>query len=105
MSRLNLWLRFAVLERDHFTCLYCGRRPPEVVLEVDHVLARANGGTDDGTNLVTACRDCNGGKSAGLLTLPDGVVLAPIPSRLERRVRHLLQIEREYAERNDGPLS
>ena len=36
---------------------------PAVVVEVDHVVARANGGSDDPSNLVTACFSCNRGKS------------------------------------------
>jgi 5-methylcytosine-specific restriction endonuclease McrA len=55
--------RFRILERDHFTCQYCGRSAPEVVLEVDHYEAKALGGGDHDWNLVTACRDCNSGKS------------------------------------------
>jgi hypothetical protein len=42
----------------------CGRSKDEVALEVDHVLAVAEGGTDEMGNLATLCRDCNGGKSA-----------------------------------------
>ena len=42
----------------------CGRPSTEVVLEVDHVVALALGGTDELSNLATLCRDCNGGKSA-----------------------------------------
>jgi hypothetical protein len=42
----------------------CGRSKDEVPLEVDHLLAVANGGTDELANLATLCRDCNGGKSA-----------------------------------------
>jgi hypothetical protein len=53
-----------VFKRDLFTCKYCGRRPPEVVLEVDHIIPRAGGGSDDIENLVTACCDCNRGKAA-----------------------------------------
>ena len=56
--------RFEVFKRDQFTCLYCGRRPPEVTLQVDHVTPRARGGGDELTNLVTACADCNLGKNA-----------------------------------------
>lgn len=56
--------RFEVFERDSFTCQYCGRFAPDVVLEVDHILARAKGGTDDPENLITACFDCNRGKRA-----------------------------------------
>jgi 5-methylcytosine-specific restriction endonuclease McrA len=35
-----------------------------VKLEVDHVIARSAGGPDTMENLVTACWDCNRGKSA-----------------------------------------
>lgn len=58
-------IRYKVLERDGFACRYCGRRPPEVELEVDHAVAWAAGGDTNIDNLVTSCRDCNRGKSAG----------------------------------------
>lgn len=57
-------LRWKVFERDSFTCRYCGRRAPEVRLEVDHGVAWAAGGETDINNLVTSCSDCNRGKSA-----------------------------------------
>lgn len=57
-------VRWRVLERDSFTCRYCGRSAPDVVLEVDHVEARSAGGSSDESNLVTACFDCNQGKKA-----------------------------------------
>lgn len=56
--------RFEIFKRDGFRCIYCGATPQDLPLHVDHVVAVANGGTDDAPNLVTACRDCNGGKSA-----------------------------------------
>lgn len=59
--------RFEVFKRDGFTCQYCGRNTPDVVLEVDHVIPRAEGGGDELENLATACWDCNRGKGAGLL--------------------------------------
>jgi HNH endonuclease len=55
--------RYEVLLRDRFTCGYCGRCAPDVVLHVDHVIPRAAGGGDQASNLVTACESCNGGKS------------------------------------------
>ena len=55
--------RFEVFKRDSFTCQYCGRKSPDVVLEVDHIKPRSKGGTDDILNLVTSCVDCNSGKS------------------------------------------
>lgn len=56
--------RFEVFKRDEFRCVYCGSTPNEGVLHVDHVVAVANGGTDDPENLVTACEACNLGKSS-----------------------------------------
>jgi hypothetical protein len=55
--------RFEVFKRDRFTCQYCGRKPPEALLHLDHIVATANGGSDDPTNLVTSCSECNLGKS------------------------------------------
>src|SRR4030042_1465108 len=58
----SLKRRFQILQRDDFTCQYCGRRSPEVPLEVDHIIPRSYGGSDKRTNLITSCRDCNLGK-------------------------------------------
>lgn len=57
-------IRFQILTRDGYRCRYCGAPAPEVRLQVDHILALVNGGTDDPENLVTACVDCNLGKGA-----------------------------------------
>lgn len=51
--------RFEILRRDNHTCRYCGASAPDATLTVDHVTPVALGGTDDPSNLVTACRDCN----------------------------------------------
>lgn len=59
-------LRFKVLQRDNFTCQYCGRAAPDVVLHVDHRTPFAEGGPTDEDNLVTCCSACNLGK-AGLM--------------------------------------
>lgn len=56
--------RFLVLQHCGFRCSYCGLGPGDgVALEVDHVVAVANGGTNDDSNLTAACIDCNAGKS------------------------------------------
>jgi hypothetical protein len=67
-------LRFAVLRRDGFRCAYCGRGEPDGVrLHIDHLEPVARGGRTDLDNLVTACADCNLGKSASnLLGNADG---------------------------------
>lgn len=55
-------LRRQILERDNFTCQYCGQHAPNVPLEVDHKIEVSNGGTDDPENLITSCWACNRGK-------------------------------------------
>lgn len=62
-------LRFEIFKRDGFRCVYCGGTPVQSPLHVDHVLAVANGGTNDPANLVTACESCNLGKSSVPLQL------------------------------------
>jgi hypothetical protein len=57
-------LRFEVLRRDGYTCRYCGAKAPDATLTVDHVVPVALGGDDDPRNLVTACAECNAGKSS-----------------------------------------
>ena len=52
-------LRQRIFERDHYTCQYCGRSAPDVVLHIDHVIPVSKGGTNDEDNLVTACLQCN----------------------------------------------
>jgi hypothetical protein len=59
--------RFEIFKRDGFTCQYCGRKPPEIVLEVDHIEPVSSGGENHKLNLVTSCEDCNSGKSDKLL--------------------------------------
>lgn len=56
-------LRFEVLKRDNFTCQYCGAKAPDVILEVDHITPVSKGGTNSILNLITACKDCNRGKT------------------------------------------
>jgi hypothetical protein len=60
--------RFEVFKRDSFTCQYCGRMAPDVVLEIDHIDPINNGGTNDIMNLITSCFDCNRGKGKRKLT-------------------------------------
>lgn len=61
---LSKGVRFETFKRDGFCCYYCGANPTTTTLEVDHVKPIKEGGTNDPSNLVTACVDCNRGKSA-----------------------------------------
>lgn len=56
-------LRFEIFKRDGFTCRYCGATPMATVLQIEHVIPKSKGGTDDPVNLVTSCQPCNAGKS------------------------------------------
>lgn len=54
--------RFEVLRRDAHTCRYC--RSADRELTLDHVVPVALGGSDDPSNLVACCKDCNAGKTS-----------------------------------------
>ncbi len=90
-------LRFEILKRDGFRCRYCGRTALMVCLQVDHVIAVANGGDDSPGNLVTACVDCNGGKSAVPLdSVMPGADVAALREHAEQ-VREVALAARELA--------
>lgn len=55
-------IRQAVFERDNYTCQYCGKCGGD--LECDHIVPVSRGGTNDISNLVTACKECNRKKAA-----------------------------------------
>jgi len=62
-------LRFEVFKRDNFTCQYCGRQTPNVILEIDHIVPTSQAGDDDIQNLITSCFECNRGKAGTPLTV------------------------------------
>ncbi|MGW3427998.1 HNH endonuclease [Streptomyces melanosporofaciens] len=68
-------LRYEVLRRDSHTCRYCGATAPDVPLRIDHVTPVALGGSDEPGNLVTACQDCNSGKSSATV---DSAIVANV---------------------------
>jgi hypothetical protein len=78
--------RFDIFNRDSFTCRYCGKTPPNVLLVVDHIIPISKGGTNDSDNLATSCEQCNQGKSATLVkheSAPENIALAIAQSRME----------------------
>lgn len=52
-------LRSFIFSRSNSQCVYCGAKAEEI----DHVVARSNGGTNSTYNLVASCRSCNEKKS------------------------------------------
>jgi len=55
-------IREYLLEKWGRQCAYCGKS--DLPLEVEHIVAKANGGSNRVSNLTLACHDCNGRKGA-----------------------------------------
>ncbi len=89
--RISSRLRFEVLRRDGHTCRYCGAKAPAVPLTVDHVVPRVLGGRDEPSNLVTACAECNAGKSS---TPPDAAVVADVDADAMRWADAMSEVAR-----------
>lgn len=84
-------IRFEVFKRDNFTCQYCGKMAPDVVLEIDHINPIANGGDNNILNLITSCHDCNRGK--GKRTLKDNQELKKQQQQLKELSKKKEQLE------------
>lgn len=83
-------LRFEVFKRDGFQCAYCGKTPPDVILEVDHIKAKSKGGSEDINNLLTSCFDCNRGKR--------NIPLTTVPAKVTENLEILHERERQLKE-------
>ncbi len=62
------WSRRGVLERDNFTCIFCGvhsgdKRSGKFICKdeftIDHLIPRSKGGQNTWGNTACACQDCN----------------------------------------------
>lgn len=65
-------VRFRILHRDNFTCAYCGIRPGNDHLNIDHMISRSAGGSSSFYNLITSCDKCNNGKNS-LVAIPQSL--------------------------------
>jgi len=93
MKNLSKRIRFEVFKRDGFICQYCGQHPPKVLLEIDHINPKSKGGLDDINNLITACGDCNRGKS--------NISLKKIPHKLQQQIKVIKEKEEQLQEYNE----
>lgn len=59
-TRIPVSLRWAVWERDNFTCQICGKRR---YLTIDHIVPESQGGKTEKANLQTLCKSCNSKKA------------------------------------------
>ena len=58
-------LRQRILKRDHYLCQEHKKHKVMIPAnEVDHIISKANGGTDDPDNLQSLCTDCHREKTA-----------------------------------------
>lgn len=108
MSRIAISkkIRFEVFKRDGFTCTYCGQKPPTVVLECDHVIPVAQGGTNHTENLTTSCFDCNRGKSdRSLGMVPESTALrAELLAEREEQEKAFAKLLRSKRKRQDDQI-
>ncbi|VXD25625.1 hypothetical protein PL8927_900023 [Planktothrix serta PCC 8927] len=84
-------IRFEIFKRDKFTCQYCGKKAPNVILHLDHINPVSKGGTNDLLNLITSCIDCNLGKSDR--TLADTTIIDRKRTQMEELQERREQIE------------
>lgn len=64
--KISSQLRYAVLVRDNSTCQLCGRRPPEVKVQIDHIKPVSWDlnwvPSNDPSDYQVLCEECNYGK-------------------------------------------
>jgi 5-methylcytosine-specific restriction endonuclease McrA len=76
--------------RDHYRCQYCGRTQAELKtresLTRDHLIPLSRGGTNEWTNVVTACSPCNARKGNHM---PGEIGMHPLHHPVEPHFVHL----------------
>ena len=76
--------------RDHYRCQYCGRTTAELrpreSLTRDHLIPLSRGGTNEWTNVVTACSSCNTRKAN---RMPSEIGMHPMHAPVEPHFVHL----------------
>jgi len=76
--------------RDRYRCQYCGRTAAELrpreSLTREHLIPMSRGGTNDWTNVVTACSPCNTRKGN---RMPEEIGMHPLSAPVEPHFVHL----------------
>ena len=60
--------RKSIMQRDNYTCQYCGVKPKREDINLDHIIPKSRGGTNSWMNLVASCIYCNAKKGDRLIT-------------------------------------
>lgn len=100
-------LRLAIYLRDEFHCVYCGKNlhgvdPFDITL--DHIKPFSMGGSNNPSNLITACRYCNCARGAKLLsTFDDECTRKSVLRQSARKIDRYRKLAKSIiAERSDG---
>jgi len=104
-------LRYEILKRAKFRCELCGISAEKKALEIDHIVPRIKGGSDDPSNLQSLCFSCNSmkrdrddedlrGISESYSRREEGCLFCEIP---ENRV--IAENELAYAIRDGYPVT
>lgn len=98
---IPLKLRWSVLERDGFRCVYCGLSAVNGgVLHIDHVIPEKRGGKTVASNLVASCETCNVGKGSRLLRSRIPKRVGKIPQRNTFKQKSLFLQVAEIMDKN-----
>ena len=93
-----------LFRRDASLCMYCGHQYPDGELTRDHIVPRSQGGSDNWTNVVAACKRCNtakGGRTPEEAKMPLlAVPFVPNPAEyLALKNRRILADQMEFLKR------
>jgi len=53
----------SVLEKYNYTCLCCGKKEPEILITLDHIVPLSKGGEHTLSNVQPLCKSCNSSKN------------------------------------------
>lgn len=76
MRTLTQQDKFKIAHRDDFTCQFCGAKPGNEFIEIEHLIPVSKDGSDNPENLVAACKKCNRNKS-DLIAFPRSMCEGP----------------------------
>lgn len=94
-------LRERVYERDGGQCIYCGKVIELGEMHLEHKIPRVFGGTNEETNLLCSCKECNFEKSSKLMVRSEDMLSASDNIRLKEEVERLRSESSKYKRRMD----
>ena len=62
MREISFAQKLEILDRANYRCEYCHEQFVSTHFELDHIISKARGGSNDKSNIAVACRRCNNNK-------------------------------------------